>query len=170
VNRVYFASTLSLASICACAASPADLPTQHDIEVRPTSTVPVSGTAFTCTAHPASVLTPCDEFSEPRHGTSAFDVGDGIVDLGMSRSSNAADGGEVVAHIKLTYLLEGELLAAAQQVTSYETSPPGGMSQDARAGWIEPVAKSVSAAGRNAGRFSLTFDWGTMSGAYDSDD
>jgi hypothetical protein len=42
--------------------------------------------------------------------------------------------------------------------------------QDASAGWIEPVAKAVSTDGRNAGRFSLTFDWGTMSGTYDTDD
>ena len=37
-------------------------------------------------------------------------------------------------------------------------------------GWLEPVAKSPTADGRNAGRFSLTFDWGTVSGTYDTAD
>jgi hypothetical protein len=40
----------------------------------------------------------------------------------------------------------------------------------ALSGWIEPVAVSETPEGRNAGRFSLTFDWGTIAGTYDSVD
>jgi hypothetical protein len=35
-------------------------------------------------------------------------------------------------------------------------------------GWIDPVAMSAASDARNAGTFSLTFKWGTISGTYDT--
>jgi hypothetical protein len=46
-------------------------------------------------------------------------------------------------------------------VAQAETSKP-------ISGWIDPVAMSDNPAARNAGAFSLSFAWGTISGTYDT--
>jgi hypothetical protein len=172
MNTIRLISMLSLAIFGACAASSDASPPRLDpdtgVVVLPTSSEPVSGTAFTCSSHSSSVLTPCDQHARPHTGTDARDLGDGTVELGLARSSIEADGAVASARIALTFAPGGELTASAEQW--FQSDHTSLERRDARTGWIEPVATSPTAAGRNAGRFSLSFDWGTVSGTYDTAD
>jgi len=141
------------------------------VEVEALDGAPMHGTSFTCTAHPDDVLTPCYEGARPLHGTASASPRPGVIVISLARSSNAADGGAVPLVIELRFPSGGGRPAASatQQFQFFEASP-GRQPLAALGGWIRPVAVSPTLAGRNAGRFSIDFEWGTVAGTYDTDD
>ena len=169
MNRLVIIALGSVAVVGACASSPGSEPAPN-IEVRRSSGVPVSGTAFSCTDHASTTLTPCEVYPSQRSALAVRSDAQGVVDLVLSRNISwiTVDGAAAAAVVSLQFLLEGEILATARQDTYTALGIPA--AQYPRGGWIEPVAASRTAEGRNAGRFSLSFDWGTVSGTYDSAD
>ncbi len=159
-------STLVVFASGACASSPTG-PAIPEIEVRSASGAPVAGTAFTCT--PAAVRTPCDApFGQQRSSIYVSSAAEDIVRVQLSRNSDVSvvDGPSATAVLELQFRSDQPVAVNAKQVRGgwqYEEQFP-------RDGWIEPVVTSPTPDGRNAGRFSLTFDWGTIQGTYDSAD
>lgn len=138
------------------------------IEVRETGGDAVTGTDLQCSAHDAEVLTPCYEGVTPVRGTGSWSAAPGVINVVLGRSSNASDDTAVQLVIELTFAAGGGLTASAkQEILSF---PPSGPPQRATGGWIQPSETADSLEGRNAGRFSIDFDWGTASGTYDTAD
>ncbi len=145
----------------------------HDptaIEVRRLSGPPVDGTAFVCTM--ADVQTPCDPVEGQPSSISVWSPAEDVVGIGLSRNSSAQawDGPAAFAVLNLRFMRDGGLV-----VTAYDYRSAGGWIGNERRqipldGWIQPTVTSPTPDGRNAGRFSLTFDWGTIEGTYDSAD
>ncbi len=156
----FIVSTLVAFASGACASSPDPTP---EIGVRGTSGAPVDGTAFTCT--PAAVRTPCGPTYE--HQQSSIYVWSAVEDIVQVRLSRNSDvEGGVTAVLELQFGSEEQPIVSAKEILggiAYEEQFP-------LDGWIEPVVTSRTPDGRNAGRFSLTFDWGTIRGTYDSAD
>jgi hypothetical protein len=78
------------------------------------------------------------------------------------------DGGASTVYIDLSFDPSGTVGATAEEST---TQPPLGKMVEASkslSGWIDPVAMSAVTGERQAGTFSLTFAWGTISGTYDT--
>lgn len=166
--RRILASILSGIAAAACAASPGS-PSQ-DIEVRPAGGDPVTGTEFLCSEHAPAIKTPCETYHAQRSIIVLRTTANHAVEIRLSRNADAiqVDGEGVTAVLGLLFGIEGEVFATAREDTI-----PGEAPQRVRYpidGWIAPVAASRTLDGRNAGRFSLTFDWGTIGGSYDSDD
>jgi hypothetical protein len=161
---------VSILSMCVAGACSSTSFSSIDSELvlRPDSGAPAQGTAFACSEHDRRVLTPCDVLSLNVTAL-GISVEESSVRLRLGRTSSAADGPSAAAHITLELTGEQVSGAAARQINITGGLAGSDIEQEAIEGWIEPVATSGSPDGRNAGRFSLTFDWGTMAGSYDSD-
>jgi len=164
VIRLAYISILLSAAIPACADSPEPI---RPLEVRPSSGAPVERTAYACTDHPASVRTPCDPYANQQVPLRVWNPAGGEIELRLSANSDieAVDGTGATAVLVLRFGIEVALVVEARQEISGMFSSTKQQPSD---GWIEPVDRSATLDGRNTGRFSLTFDWGTISGAYDS--
>ena len=151
--------------LVACATTP---PTgQSELELRH-SGGQLTGSSFQCTGTWPSVLTPCGYTWSSKPVTLAISDGTGVVQLALMRSPIPVDGGASAVDIDLTLGADGLLGATAQEST---TRPPLGQvveSSKPTAGWIDPVVIGATSDARNAGRFSLTFAWGSISGTYDT--
>jgi hypothetical protein len=167
--------SVSVLGLVACATTPTEPPpggpldppvAEVDLEIRHSGAA-VAGNSFQCTGTWPSAMTPCNYGWTSQPQTAAFTDGSGTVRLTLRRVPIPVDGGASMVYIDLRFDASGKLAASAQEVTSRpvvaqaETSKP-------ISGWIDPVAMSDNPAARNAGAFSLTFAWGTISGTYDT--
>jgi hypothetical protein len=138
--------------VTGCAASPDD----------------VRGNEFECTGTWPSERTPCDAPVESTASTSARSDTRDVVTLTLRRLPSMREESMVV--IELAFGVKNELSATAHEVTVggdilprvIETSQALSLS-------LDPVTVSRTPEGRNAGRFSITFEWGSISGTYDTD-
>jgi hypothetical protein len=139
-----------------------------ELEVRHTHPQ-VSGSSFQCTGTWPSDLTPCAYTwpSQPFTAVSSQDPGTVVLSLG--RSPIPVDGGASRVSIELTIGADGQMVSAtAKESTS--SAPTGQITESSNAtgGWVDPDVVVGTVHGRNAGAFSLTFPFGTISGTYDT--
>jgi len=166
ISPLSLSLSLAVSLVGACATSTPDTGTTQ-IEIRSGIGV-VTGTAFRCTGEWPSSLTPCNFPWSSKPVTSPSGDANGLVDLSFTRSPIPVDGGATVVVLALQFGVEGQLGASARaSTTGFDVMGPT-MTADARSGWVDPVITGRSADQRNAGAFSLTFDWGTISGTYDT--
>lgn len=143
----------SIGLVTGCAASPAD---------------DVTGSEFECTGTWPSERTPCDAALESTASTSAHSEGPGAVTLVLRRLPSARP--ESMVTIDLAFGVNGELSATAGETTvGGDFLPRVIETSEAISFSIEPVTVSRTPEGRNAGRFSIIFAWGSISGTYDTD-
>lgn len=174
-------TVLSLLGLAACATTPSSTPSggppnppagdpptgEVDLEIRHSGAA-VAGSSFQCTGTWPSPLTPCGYSWSSQPQTVAVADGSGTVRLVLRRTPMPVDGGASTVYIDLDFDASGKPTVTAQESTTrpplvqvVETSKP-------ISGWIDPVAMSATTDARNAGTFSLTFPWGTISGTYDT--
>jgi hypothetical protein len=138
-----------------------------ELEIRHTHPQ-VTDSSFQCTGTWPSDLTPC-AYTWPSQPFTSFSSPDpGTVVLSLGRSPLPVDGGESQVSIELTIGADGQVVSAtAKESTS--SSPAGQITESSNAtgGWVDPdVVVAGTVHGRNAGAFSLTFPFGTISGTY----
>jgi hypothetical protein len=165
-----FVAVLPLAGLGACASSPADEspPTgQSDIEVRHTAPV-VNGNVFQCTGTWPSALTPCgyNWSSQPR--TDAVGTTADAIELIFGRVPIPTDGGASTVYLKIKFAPDGTIGASAMESTTSYGNPRVIETSNATSGFVDPAVMGRTPGVRNAGTFSLTFPWGSISGSYDT--
>jgi hypothetical protein len=156
---------LSAAVAAAACSTP---PGTTAIALHTSTGAPVDGTAFDCTGTWPSSMTPCDYPWSSSPATSANDDGNGLVHLTLHRNPIPVDGGASTVYLDLQYGVEGQLSPVAWEDTTRAGDVATVETSDPTDGWIEPVVTGRTAQLRNAGRFSLTFAWGSISGTYDT--
>lgn len=131
----------------------------------------VRGTVLTCTKEVATAPTPCDDFGAPRTGTAVSHPASGVVSIELSGSANYTIEGRMVAWIDLSLDSGGKLHATGQEVWTGESVVPRApeLALDGEV-IAQDLPSDLDSDGRNAGTFSLTFGWGTLTGSYDSSD
>lgn len=150
-------------------ASAADpLAARSRLEIRPSSGA-ISGSSFQCAGTWPSALTPCTYPWNSQPQTLAVDNGPHVVELVLRRVPIPVDGGASMVYIDLRFAAHDRLV----QATAHETTTQAGTlrvveTSDAIDGWIAPSVVGRTADARNAGEFSLSFPWGTISGTYDT--
>jgi hypothetical protein len=173
MQTVIVASALSLGAlgIAACATDPAagDPPAgRSGLQIRHSGT-PVSGSLFQCTGTWPSSLTPCSVPWSSQPQTLATSDRPGLVELALRRIPIPVDGGASTVFIDLRFGNDDRIVSA----TAHETTTQAGTlrvveTSEATGGWIDPYVAGRTADVRNAGQFSLTFAWGSISGTYDT--
>jgi hypothetical protein len=168
--------SLGVLGLVACATTPSGTPSSGPpdpptgdmtLEIRHSGAA-VAGNSFQCTGNWPSALTPCNYSWTSQPQTLATTDGAGTVRLVLRRTPIPVDGGASTIYIDLSFDASDAPSATAEEST---TQPPRGLvveSSKPISGWIDPVAMSVATDARNAGTFSLTFKWGTISGTYDT--
>ncbi len=168
--------SVGVLGLVACATTPSGTPSsgppdpptgEVGLEIRH-SGAPVAGSSFQCTGNWPSALTPCGYAWSSQPQTVATSDGAGKVRLVLRRSPMPVDGGASTVTIDLSFDASGKPTATAQEST---TRPPLAREVETSkpiSGWIDPVAMSAATDARQAGTFSLTFEWGTISGTYDT--
>jgi hypothetical protein len=168
--------SLGVLGLVACATTPSGTPSsgppdpptgQAGLEILHSGAA-VAGSSFQCTGTWPSALTPCGYAWSSQPQTLATTDGAGDVRLVLRRSPMPVDGGASTVYIDLSFDPSGTVGATAEEST---TQPPRGLMVESSkpiSGWIDPVAMSAAADARQAGKFSLTFKWGTISGTYDT--
>jgi hypothetical protein len=168
--------SLGVLGLVACATTPSGTPSsgppdpptgEADLEIRHSGAA-VAGSSFQCTGSWPSPQTPCGYSWTSQPQTLATGDGAGKVRLVLRRSPMPVDGGASTVYIDLSFDPGGTVAATAEEST---TRPPLARMVEASkplSGWIDPVAMSAAADARQAGAFSLTFAWGTISGTYDT--
>ena len=163
---------LGVFGLMACASAPSSGPPdppagEVNLEIRHSGAA-VTGSSFQCTGTWPSALTPCGYTWSSKPQTRAISEGSGKLRLVLFRSPMPVDGGASTVFIDLRFDPSGKPTATAQESTTrpplsamVETSTP-------ISGWIDPTAMSAAPDARQAGTFSLTFEWGTISGTYDT--
>lgn len=156
----------------ACMSSPSDSteppPGGNGIEMRHTEPL-VVGSQFTCTGTWPSQWTPCGYpwSSQPATAAVAMDIPNAIK-LVLQRRPIPVDGGASNVYLKLKFADDGTISASAQE----ETTSPGAVrvveTSTATSGFVDPTVTGRTPEVRNAGKFSLTFTWGSISGTYDT--
>jgi len=137
----------------------------------------INGSHFTCTGNWPSPYTPCQYPNTTREVTTATGS-DGVVTLALSRDLDpgALDhlpikAGGTTVYIQLDF--NAPLGATAVTVREITLSSNGAFDVEETStpinAWVGMVDTSRDPAGRNAGRFSLAFTWGSMAGTYDTD-
>ncbi len=159
------ALSLGVLGLIGCTTTPST--GQSELEVRHSGT-PVIGSSFQCTGTWPSSLTPCGYAWSSQPVTQAIIDGTGVVRLALGRSPIPIDGGASTVDIELTVGAGGLVGATAQESTSRPGTAQVVERSDPTTGWIDPVAIGTTTGARNAGRFSLTFAWGSISGTYDT--
>jgi hypothetical protein len=153
----------------ACMSSDTEPPTGSDgIEIRHTEPV-VTGSQFTCTGAWPSANTPCGYSWTSQAATSALamDVPNAI-ELVLQRHPIPVDGGASNVYLKLKFADDGTINASAQEQTTSAGTLRVIETSTATAGFVDPTVTGRSPEARNAGKFSLTFSWGSISGTYDT--
>lgn len=158
--------------LVACATTPSggppDPPTgETGLEIRHSGAA-VTGSSFQCTGTWPSAQTPCGYSWSSKPQTLAISEGSGTLRLVLRRSPMPVDGGASNVFIDVMFDASGKPTATAQEST---TRPPLDQAVEASkaiSGWIDPTAMSDTTDERQAGTFSLSFEWGTISGTYDT--
>ncbi|TMQ23774.1 MAG: hypothetical protein E6J90_09815 [Deltaproteobacteria bacterium] len=141
-------------------------PDKRDLDVHRTA-APVAGSAFQCTGTWPSSLTPCGYAWTSQPATSAY-VDGTVVHLSMHRTPIPVDGGASVIFVDLETNSATVVSAKAwESTTHFGTAQPLETSRPT-SGWIDPFVTGATMGTRDAGQFSLSFVWGTISGTYDT--
>jgi hypothetical protein len=142
-------------------------PDQANLEIRHSGAA-VAGSSFQCTGSWPSPLTPCAYSWTSQPQTLATSDGSGLVRLVLRRVPMPVDGGASTVYIDLSFDANGKPTAIAQESTT--RAPLGKVVESSKpiSGWIDPTEISAATDARNVGSFSLTFEWGTISGTYDT--
>jgi hypothetical protein len=127
----------------------------------------VVGNQFNCAGTWPSQLTPCAYSWASDPVTDARDDGD-IVHLTFARVPIPIDGGASMVTVDLHVAGDAVIAAKASEATSMPGTVRQIESSEAIAGWIDPTVSGSAPGARNAGAFSLTFTWGSISGTYDT--
>jgi hypothetical protein len=138
------------------------------IALHATSGTPVDGSAFQCTGSWPSSMTPCDYPWSSSPVADATDDGNGLVHLILHRNPIPVDGGASTVYLDLQFGVEGQISPTAWEETTRAGNLATVETSEPTDGWIEPVVTGRTAHLRNAGRFSLTFAWGSIAGTYDT--
>jgi hypothetical protein len=157
------------------AAACTDAPQGTPLEVRREAGT-VDGSNFECTGNWPSAYTPCNYPWSTRAATFASGS-DGFVTLRLGRNlvpndheGDPVDGGGSSVFLYLNFNTPDDAVRASGVEITF--SVRGDRSVDGISnpisGWISPLVQSRTAAGRNAGKFSLTFAWGAIHGTYDT--
>ena len=162
-------AVLPLAGFGACASSPAEEPPtgQSDLEVRHTEPV-VTGNVFQCTGTWPSQLTPCGYAWASQPATAAVGTAADAVELILERHPIPVDGGASSVYLKLKFAADGTIGASAVETTTSAGVPRVIETSNATSGFVDPAVMGRTPDVRNAGKFSLTFSWGSISGSYDT--
>ena len=164
-----YLSALGLALLSACTSdSTSSPPGSTAIELREPGAGPVDGTAFQCTGKWPSAWTPCNYPWASTPTTLMVAASADLVQLSFARRPIPVDGGATNVELDLHFSAAQLVAANARAITSTAGPIVPVTTTDATGGWIEPVVASPTAGQRNAGRFSLSFPWGTISGSYDT--
>jgi hypothetical protein len=159
--------TFLLASLAAaCTASPAP---GGPVALHSPPTGPVDGNHFECTGQWPSSWTPCG-YDWPSTPMTTADADEpGVVRLGLERTPIPTDGGASVVYIDLAFDADDHVTTTAWEHTTSRTGNGAPFeTSDPVDGWVEPVVTSPDPNLRNAGRFSVTFAWGSIEGTYDT--
>jgi hypothetical protein len=150
-------------------ASAAEPPTARStLEIRPFPG-PVSGSSFQCAGTWPSALTPCTYPWNSQPQTLAVDNGPHIVELVLRRVPIPVDGGASMVYIDLRFAGHDRIVRATAHETTTQAGPLRVVeTSEATGGWIAPSVVGGTADARNAGEFSISFPWGTISGTYDT--
>lgn len=173
MQTVVVASALALGAlgIAACATTPPvgdPPPGRSGLEIRHTGT-PVSGSSFECTGTWPSDLTPCAYRWSSQPQTLATSDQPGLVELALRRVPIPVDGGASTVFIDLRFGLDDRIgRATAHEITTQAGTLHVVDTSEATGGWIDPYVAGRTADARNAGRFSIRFAWGSISGTYDT--
>jgi hypothetical protein len=162
-------SVLSL-GLGACMSSPSDPPAgETDLEIRHTGAV-VNGSEFTCTGAWPSVNTPCGYSWTSQPATQALSTSEpDAIELVFGRTPIPVDGGASTVYLKLRFATAGMVNASAREATTAALGAPRTIeTSSAIAGFVDPAVMGRTPQDRNAGKFSLTFPWGSISGTYDT--
>ncbi len=128
----------------------------------------IGGNAFTCTGSWPSDQNPCHMPWDSNPLATSRQVSGNELELSLLRGPIPVDGGASTVDIYLELDGNGAVVGARARES---TTHPGDARTDeesaATGGWIEPVIVSLDR-GRNAGLFEVDFDWGSISGRYDS--
>jgi len=168
----------SLGVLClglgACMSSPMSSPTdppadETDLEIRHTGAI-VSGSEFTCTGTWPSVNTPCGYAWTSQPATMALASSEpDAIELVIRRTPIPVDGGASTVYLKLRFDASGMVSASAAESTTIALGAPRTVeTSTATAGFVDPAVTGRTPQDRNAGKFSLTFPWGSISGTYDT--
>jgi len=151
-----------------CAGSPSTPPTgQTDVEVRHTAPT-VNGNSFECTGTWPSDLTPCGYAWSSQPATMALSPSPDMVELVLERHPIPVDGGASMVYLKLAFAGDGTINASATENTTSPGTPRVIETSEATSGFVDPAVMGRTPDVRNAGKFSLSFAWGSISGTYDT--
>jgi hypothetical protein len=162
-------AVLLLAGLGACASSPPDDPPAEPstdpgaIEIHHAKPA-VSGNVFHCTGTWPSTWYPCGE--QPKTYVAAMTAD--AVDLTLSSLPMPIDGGASTVALKFKFDPAGTISASAVESTTLAPRFNIWETSNATAGFVDPTVVGRSPDARNAGAFSLTFPWGSISGTYDT--
>jgi hypothetical protein len=140
------------------------------IDVLPPGDSPVTGSEFACSGDWPSAVTPCNYPWTSRPVTRASDQSDGRVQMSLGRSPDPVDGGASSVVLVLQFGFQETIGVFVYETTTRPDLQPPTETSEPVSGWIEPDVVGHNAAQRNAGRLSLSFAWGSISGSYDTDD
>jgi hypothetical protein len=168
--------SIGVLGLVACANAPSGPPSsgppdppagEVDLEIRHSGAA-VAGSSFQCTGTWPSAQTPCGYAWSSKPQTLAVSEGSGKLRLVLRRSPMPVDGGASTVFIDLRFDPSGKPTATAQESTTRAPLATVVETSTAISGWIDPTAMSAATDARQAGTFSLTFEWGTISGTYDT--
>jgi hypothetical protein len=168
--------SLGVLGLVACATTPSGTPSsgppdpptgEADLEIRHSGAA-VTGSSFQCTGTWPSALTPCGYSWSSKPQTIATSEGAGKLSLVLRRAPMPVDGGASNVFIDLMFDATGKPTATAHESTTRPPLGAVGETSKSISGWIDPAAMSAATDARQAGTFSLTFEWGTISGTYDT--
>jgi hypothetical protein len=165
------AVSLSLGAVglagCTSAATSASMTSTTDIEIRHSGGA-VTGNLFQCTGTWPSDLTPCGYSWGSQPTTIAAKAGADAVELRLLRTPIPVDGGASIVSLDLEFAPAGLVAVTAHEATTSAGTVRQIEASDAIGGWVDPVVTGPTPDARNAGRLSLTFPWGSISGTYDT--
>lgn len=169
VPALFAALGLAVLGLGACASSPDEPPAggQTEIEVRSTQPT-VNGSTFQCTGTWPSQLTPCGYAWSSQPATLAISTSADSVELILERQPIPVDGGASSVYLKLKFAADGTVSASATESTTSAGMPRIIETSNATSGFVDPAVMGRTPDVRNAGAFSLTFAWGSISGTYDT--
>lgn len=167
--------SVGVLGLMACATTPSsgppDPPTgptgDAALEIRHSGAA-VAGNSFQCTGTWPSAWTPCGYAWASQPQTTAISDGAGKIRLVLGRSPIPVDGGASTVTIDLSFDASGKATATAHESTTRAPLARQAEISTPIAGWIDPVEMSAASDARQAGAFSLTFTWGSISGTYDT--
>jgi hypothetical protein len=134
------------------------------IELRPAGDDTVTRSEFHCTGTWPAGLSPCEVVYGYDPVAMVHASAGSPVEIGLSSAVVDLAGDNVSVEIRLTTEPGAPTKAVAHAiiVSRSETREVPALS-----GWIEPIVTGTFG-GRTAGRFSIDFEWGSISGDYDS--